>query len=211
MKAKQAPLVLSALVAALISSSSALAVTQVEAHAQLDQIAATQSRAAAHEVLHSLVLSGVPVDRALAVVSDAVNQNVDAGELHKMGSQIRARVEQNVSVEQAYAQVKSEFTGNATAIGATRTVTTEGSQAARPDDASGSAQAPVKIRSQNSQHGVISANPGAAPVTGAPPAAVTPAMAMNPALSRVPGGTANPGVSGTPGAAGNARFDGQHR
>jgi hypothetical protein len=231
MKAKHTSLVLSTLLAALISSS-ALAVTQVEAHAQLDQIPATQSRAAAHEVLDTLVSSGVSVDSALAVVTDAVSQNVDAGQLRQMGTEIRTRVEQNVSVEQAYAQVKTEFTGTATAGGtnansgetaAIRTVTTEGSQGARAGEAKGSVQASVNVQAETNQRGSISGNPGAAPGMAAPAVAVNLAMAMNPGMAGMPpmvanpnvpgshGATGNPGASANFGAAGNARMGGNPR
>ncbi len=87
----------SAIVIALLSaflSGHAVAVTEQEAHAQLDRIPAqaVDAKQTAQSVLSELVKAGVPVDQAYEVVRSCVEHNYSASDLHQIGNEIRGQV-----------------------------------------------------------------------------------------------------------------------
>ena len=94
----------SAIVIALLSaflSGHAVAVTEQEAHAQLDHVPAkaADARKSAHAVLGELVAVGVSVDQAYEVVRSAVEHNYSASDLRQIGAEMRDQIKQGIPSE----------------------------------------------------------------------------------------------------------------
>ena len=98
---KRLPLILIAVLTASLSTS-AVAMTEHQANAQLDRIASSnESRQEARETLNTLIAHGVPVDQALAVVSSAVEHHYTASEIRQLGTGLRALLQDKVPAKYA--------------------------------------------------------------------------------------------------------------